>query len=37
LLLAAANAVTTFLECGPGICDDPPTDYKLIQDLKTDG
>jgi len=37
LFLAAANVVTTFLECGPGICDDPPTDYKLIEELKSDG
>ncbi|MBO6511395.1 MAG: disulfide bond formation protein B, partial [Roseibium sp.] len=37
LFLAAANTVTTFLECGPGICADPPTDYKLINELKTSG
>ncbi|MEM7076056.1 MAG: disulfide bond formation protein B [Pseudomonadota bacterium] len=35
LFLGAANAVSTLLECGPGICDDPPTDYKLIEELET--
>jgi hypothetical protein len=34
--LAAGNAVTTLLECGPLICDDPPTDYKLLEELKTE-
>ncbi len=33
--LAALNAVSTLLECGPGICADPPTDYKLIDELGT--
>lgn len=37
LFLAAANAVSTFLECGPGICDDPPTDYKLLEELENKG
>ena len=37
LFLALANVLTTFLECGPGICDDPPTDYKLLEELKSDG
>ncbi|MCX8954520.1 disulfide bond formation protein B [Ruegeria sp. NA] len=35
LALAVLNAGSTLLECGPGICDDPPTDYKLIDELKT--
>jgi len=34
LFLIGANAVTTLLECGPGICADPPTDYRLIEDLQ---
>ena len=34
LLLIGANAVTTLLECGPGICADPPTDYRLIEGLE---
>ena len=34
LFLAVANAISTLLECGPGICDDPPTDYKLIEELE---
>ncbi len=34
LALALVNAVTTLLECGPLICDDPPTDYKLLEELK---
>lgn len=33
--LAALNAVTTLLECGPGICADPPTSYKLIDEVGT--
>jgi hypothetical protein len=37
LFLAAANAVTTLLECGPLICADPPTDYKLLEDLNKSG
>jgi len=36
LALAAGNTVSTLLECGPGICDDPPTEYKLIDELKND-
>ncbi|GAB4551421.1 MAG: disulfide bond formation protein B [Ruegeria sp.] len=31
--LAVLNAGSTLLECGPGVCADPPTDYKLIDDL----
>lgn len=37
LVLALANAATTLLECGPGICDDPPTDYKFLDQLEQDG
>lgn len=37
LFLGAANAVTTLVECGPGICADPPTEYKLIEELKKGG
>lgn len=33
--LAALNAISTLLECGPGICADPPTSYKLIDELRT--
>lgn len=36
LALAAGNAVTTLLECGPLICDDPPTDYKLLRELNAE-
>ncbi len=35
--LAALNAVSTLVECGPGICADPPTSYKLIDELGGDG
>ncbi len=35
--LAAANVVSTFLECGPGVCDDPPLDYKELDALEGDG
>ncbi|MDA7966536.1 disulfide bond formation protein B [Ruegeria sp.] len=31
--LAVLNAGTTLLECGPGICADPPTSYKLIDEM----
>ena len=31
--LGAVNAVSALLECGPGICADPPTSYKLIDEL----
>ena len=34
VLLAAGNAVTTLIECGPTVCADPPTSYKLIDELK---
>ncbi len=34
LLLAALNVGSALLECGPGICDDPPTDYKLLDELE---
>ena len=37
LFLAAANAVTTLLECGPLICDDPPTGYKFLEQLEKSG
>lgn len=30
LALAVINAISTLLECGPGICADPPTSYELI-------
>jgi disulfide bond formation protein DsbB len=36
VVLAAGNAVSALLECGPGICDDPPTDYKLIGEIESD-
>ncbi len=32
--LAVLNAVATLVECGPGICDDPPTSYKLIDEAE---
>lgn len=35
--LAVANAVSTLLECGPGICADPPTSYELIDKIEGDG
>ena len=31
--LAALNAVSTLIECGPTVCADPPTSYKLIDEL----
>ena len=34
LAVTGANAVSTLVECGPTICADPPTDYRLIEDLK---
>lgn len=34
LFLGFANATSTLLECGPGICDDPPTDYKFLNTLE---
>ena len=37
LALAIANVISTLLECGPGICADPPTDYKLIDDVTDKG
>jgi disulfide bond formation protein DsbB len=37
LALAVANAVSTLLECGPGICADPPTSYDLIDEIKIGG
>jgi hypothetical protein len=30
LLLAVANAVITFVECGPLVCPDNPTRYWLL-------
>ncbi len=35
--LAALNAVSTLVECGPGICADPPTSYKLIDEVGGNG
>jgi hypothetical protein len=35
VLLAGGNAVSALLECGPGICVDPPTDYKLIEEIES--
>ena len=37
LFLAVVSVVSTFLECGPGVCDDPPTDYKLLEELEKNG
>ncbi|MCY6380442.1 disulfide bond formation protein B [Hoeflea prorocentri] len=37
LALTAGNAVSTLLECGPTVCADPPTQYKLIEDLEKSG
>lgn len=34
LFLGVANAGATLLECGPGICDDPPTDYKFLDEIE---
>ncbi len=34
LLTAALNAVSTLLECGPLVCDDNPTSYKLLDALE---
>ena len=31
LFLSIANAGSTLLQCGLGICDDPPTNYKLLK------
>lgn len=31
--LKALNAVSTLIKCGPTICADPPTSYKLIDDM----
>jgi len=33
LALAVLNAVSALLECGPALCADPPTSYKLIDEL----
>ena len=30
VLLAARNAVSTFLQCGLGVCADSPTHYELL-------
>jgi disulfide bond formation protein DsbB len=35
LALAAANALSTFVECGPGICADPPTSYELLDEIES--
>lgn len=37
LALTAGNAVTTLIECGPTVCADPPTQYKLIEDVEKSG
>ena len=37
LALAVVNAVSTLVECGPGICADPPTSYKLIDEIESGG
>ena len=37
LVLTVGNAVSTLIECGPGVCADPPTDYRLIEDLEGSG
>lgn len=34
LALTGGNAVSTLLECGPGICADPPTSYELIDKIE---
>ncbi|MEP2030594.1 MAG: disulfide bond formation protein B [Paracoccaceae bacterium] len=34
--LAVANAVSTLIECGPGICADPPLSYDLIDKVEGD-
>lgn len=34
LFLAVGNAVSTLIECGPTVCADPPTDYKMIEEIK---
>lgn len=31
--LGVLNAVSTLIECGPTICADPPTSYKLIDEM----
>ena len=33
LLVTAADAVSALLECGPYVCDDPPTSYKFLDQL----
>jgi hypothetical protein len=37
LVLTIGNAVSTLLECGPGICADPPTSYELIDKVEGNG
>lgn len=37
LALTIANAVTTFLECGPTECADSPESYKLLSELNIGG
>jgi disulfide bond formation protein DsbB len=37
LALAVINAISTLLECGPGICADPPTSYDLIDKAESGG
>jgi len=33
VLVTAADAVSALLECGPYVCDDPPTSYKFLDQL----
>jgi disulfide bond formation protein DsbB len=33
LLVTAGDAVSALLECGPYVCDDPPTGYKFLDQL----
>ena len=37
LVLTVGNAFSTLIECGPTVCADPPTDYRLIEDLEKSG
>lgn len=36
VLTTALNAGATLLECGPLVCADPPTDYKLLDEIKSE-
>jgi disulfide bond formation protein DsbB len=35
VFLTAANALSTFLECGPGVCADDPSSYRLLHSQDT--